>query len=309
MSRHAHEYYPQLPADTSHELREAINRAYQQIYALSRRLGEQTDIAPPDLADFREALQHDPPNVTQWLGVLAQPQIAGTSSGTADPNANDPLSQDGVLFYRSDIPALRQFNATTEPGSWGTISGIGTVTSFSASPASVFDVANATTTPALSLDNQSANTALMGPTSGSPAQPAFRALDPQDTQSVAPTLLASVTINLNTNTKQTLYTVPTGRGCIVTSVVGRQATVDLSGGATGFLTFGFNAGATDWSPGANFVTTGFTTSLKYMVQDQGVASGNVPVPFGGSAAVFGFITNAAFGSTAGMIIDVIGYLF
>lgn len=60
----------------------------------------------------------------------------------------------------------------------GTITGggAGTVTSFSASPAGIFDVANPNTTPALSLDNQSANTVLAGPTSGGAATPAFRAL-------------------------------------------------------------------------------------------------------------------------------------
>lgn len=53
--------------------------------------------------------------------------------------------------------------------------GGGTVTSFSATPAGIFDVANPTTTPALSLDNQSANTMLAGPASGAAATPAFRA--------------------------------------------------------------------------------------------------------------------------------------
>lgn len=50
----------------------------------------------------------------------------------------------------------------------------GTVTSFSATPTGIFDVATATSTPALSLDNQSANTFLSGPASGSAATPSFR---------------------------------------------------------------------------------------------------------------------------------------
>jgi len=58
--------------------------------------------------------------------------------------------------------------------------GSGSVTSFSASPTSIFDVANATTTPALSLDNQSANRVLAGPSSGGATTPAFRALVPAD---------------------------------------------------------------------------------------------------------------------------------
>lgn len=54
--------------------------------------------------------------------------------------------------------------------------GGGSVTNFSATPASVFDVANSTTTPALSLDSQTANKALMGPSSGGAATPGFRLL-------------------------------------------------------------------------------------------------------------------------------------
>lgn len=62
---------------------------------------------------------------------------------------------------------------------WAT-SSAGTVTSFSATPSGIFDVATATTTPALSLDNQNANTVLAGPTSGGAATPSFRVLDGRD---------------------------------------------------------------------------------------------------------------------------------
>ena len=60
--------------------------------------------------------------------------------------------------------------------------GGGTVTSvaFTADPSSVFDVSGSPVTTsgiiALSMDNQSANTVLSGPTTGSAAAPAFRAL-------------------------------------------------------------------------------------------------------------------------------------
>lgn len=54
--------------------------------------------------------------------------------------------------------------------------GSGTVTSFSATPSGIFDVANPTSTPALSLDNQNANIVLAGPGSGGAATPAFRSL-------------------------------------------------------------------------------------------------------------------------------------
>ncbi|MBX9877645.1 MAG: hypothetical protein K2Y22_04235 [Candidatus Obscuribacterales bacterium] len=61
----------------------------------------------------------------------------------------------------------------------------GGVTSFSATPSGIFDVANATTTPALSLDNQSANTFMAGPTSGGAATPAFRTMVSGDIPSSA----------------------------------------------------------------------------------------------------------------------------
>lgn len=62
----------------------------------------------------------------------------------------------------------------------GSSGGSGTVTTFSASPSSVFDVANATTTPALSLDAQSGNKFLASPANGSSAAPTFRILDVAD---------------------------------------------------------------------------------------------------------------------------------
>ncbi len=75
--------------------------------------------------------------------------------------------------------------------------GSGTVTSvaFTASPSSVFDVSGSPVTTsgtiALSMDNQSANTVLAGPTSGGAAAPAFRALVSADLPA------ASVTFPLN----------------------------------------------------------------------------------------------------------------
>lgn len=74
------------------------------------------------------------------------------------------------------------FNATDTSKFWEVSGGAwvdrtpaaGTVTSFSATPTGIFDVATATTTPSLSLDTQAPNTALMGPASGGAAIPGFR---------------------------------------------------------------------------------------------------------------------------------------
>lgn len=72
----------------------------------------------------------------------------------------------------------------------------GTVTTFSASPSSVFDVANATTTPALSLDNQSANTVLAGPSTGAATTPGFRSLVAADIPNIAESQVTNLTTDL-----------------------------------------------------------------------------------------------------------------
>ena len=71
--------------------------------------------------------------------------------------------------------ALTADSTATNGVKWAAGTG-GTVTSFSATPNGIFDVANPTTTPALSLDNQNANIVLAGPSSGGAATPSFRAL-------------------------------------------------------------------------------------------------------------------------------------
>lgn len=71
----------------------------------------------------------------------------------------------GQVFTSNGAAADPTFQAATSGG---------TVTSFSATPTAIFDVATATTTPALSLDNQSANLVLAGPASGAAATPTFR---------------------------------------------------------------------------------------------------------------------------------------
>lgn len=122
-------------------------------------------------------------------------------------------------------------------------------------------------------------------------------------------LLVSTALNLNTNTKQTLYTVPAGKSAIPAIIVARSASVDLSGGVTTFLTFGFNAGATDWNPSTNFPTTDLTAAARFKVFGQeSAASAGVSI-IGTAGQIFGAITDAAFGSAATVVIDVFGYLF
>lgn len=122
-------------------------------------------------------------------------------------------------------------------------------------------------------------------------------------------ILSTTTLNLNTNTKQTLYTVPAGKSAIVTMVVGRSPSVDLSGGATGRVDFGFNAGATDWSAPGRLDPTVLTASNLFATLSQDVVTGSTASVIGSATNVFGAICDVAFGSAATVVINVIGYEF
>lgn len=124
------------------------------------------------------------------------------------------------------------------------------------------------------------------------------------------TILDSTILNLNTNTKQTLYTVPVGKSAIVTELSLRSASVDLSGGATTSLSAGFDAGATDWG-NPFFGIVSLTSSGLFVVINQFFvgSGGNGPSVIGTAGQTFGAITDVAFGSAATVVIDVIGYEF
>jgi hypothetical protein len=124
-----------------------------------------------------------PLNVEALRGKLGESQVANAPSLSTLPALSDITYDDGTLISVSNIVYRR--NRTTEPGSWDAISSSGSVTSFSAAPASIFDVATPTSTPALSLDNQAANIVLAGPGSGAAATPSFRALVTNDLPSDA----------------------------------------------------------------------------------------------------------------------------
>lgn len=111
-----------------------------------------------------------------WTGTVWA-IVVGWASGTNAARAALTVSavDNGAWFYTTDTSKFWEVSG----GAWADrtpASGVGTVTSFSAAPTSIFDVATATTTPALSLDNQAANIVLAGPTGGGAAVPAFRAL-------------------------------------------------------------------------------------------------------------------------------------
>lgn len=130
-----------------------------------------------DMKEVRAALESKgshPLNVTALRGQLSEPQVASAPTVSSLPSLNDTQYEDGALIAYNGVVYRR--NRTSDPGTWDPITNVGSVSSFSASPTSIFDVANPTTTPALSLDNQAANIVLAGPSSGGAATPSFRAL-------------------------------------------------------------------------------------------------------------------------------------
>lgn len=234
--------------------------------------------------------------------------LAAKSNGNAVLNAKQ-LSQvagligaraQAVIGFETPDPVLAQF-------------GNGTVTSFSAgdlSPLFTTTEATVTTTPALSFAQivQNANLVYAGPATGAAANPTFRSLVAADFTGISAPLLSSTVLNLNTSTKQTLYTVPAGKSALILWVVARSASVDLSTGLTTLLSFGFNAGATDWSSG-NFGTPALTSSSLFEMMSQTEALAGQPSVIGTAAQIFGAITDAAFGSAATVVIEIFGYVF
>jgi hypothetical protein len=116
-------------------------------------------------------------------------------------------------------------------------------------------------------------------------------------------LLSSTSLNMNaTNaTETTLYTVPTGVSCCVTSIVLRNASTSLT---TASWSVGFNAG-TDTDFRADATSTGLTGATKAYIYP-GITTG---VVVGAAAAVFAMKLNTQQGGAATATMDVFGYLF
>lgn len=136
-------------------------------------------------------------------------------------------------------------------------------------------------------------------------------------ESQALRILSTTTVDSNTGTKQTLFTVPTGKVCLVFGVVLRNASADFSGyyQLEELVTFGFNAGATDVFAGTGSDTnmqqlTGSTKAIfrSFHTSTGGAGSTATELTVGAAADTFGVI----FGDTtitATLKIDVFGYLY
>lgn len=111
--------------------------------------------------------------------------------------------------------------------------------------------------------------------------------------------LAEKVIAADTSGKQTLYTVPVGKKCIITSIIVRSANASLASN-NGTLKFGYNANADDWNNNITDLTvlTGATKFLQKQASSVSI--------IGNAADVFGciFSNNSI---TANVTVEVFGY--
>ena len=112
--------------------------------------------------------------------------------------------------------------------------------------------------------------------------------------------LASVAgVDVNVATKSTLYTVPAGKSCIITHIIVRNPSINLT---TANYGFGFNANADDVITSATH--TELDGSTKYAV-----LSAKAGAVRGAAADVFGVKCTVNQGAAATVTIEVFGYLF
>ncbi len=235
--------------------------------------------------------------------------LAAKSNGGGHLTPTQIADISGLIGARSQAVIGQD---VTDPSLPGQVGG-GTVTSLTVgnlSPLFTAAVANATSTPSVTYSQivQAANLIYAGPASGAAAAPTFRSLVAADLAAILAPMLSSTVLDLNTSTKQTLYTVPAGKSAVVLWVVGRSASTNLSAGVTTNLSFGFNAGANDWGS-TTFGTPAFTAASLFLMMDQTDALTGNPSTIGTAAQVLGAITDAAFGAPATLVIEVFGYLF
>lgn len=112
-------------------------------------------------------------------------------------------------------------------------------------------------------------------------------------------LVTVSSVDLNTATAQTLYTVPTGKTCIVTHLVIREASTSLT---TVSFSIGFNS-ATFNNIIANATHTELTGSTLYTILDTKTGATR-----GVAADILKLLNNTLQGGAATCTVDVFGFL-
>lgn len=126
-----------------------------------------------------------------------------------------------------------------------------------------------------------------------------------DLKEKATTLLASAVVTLtNAAAKTTVYTVPTGKTCVITHIVIRSPSATLAGGTA--FNFGSGTNATSWRQGVDL--SSMTATTDYMVIP---AIATTPVKYTLEAAASTIGVKPATGSTgaATATMDLFGYIF
>lgn len=113
-------------------------------------------------------------------------------------------------------------------------------------------------------------------------------------------LSTTSSVDMNTATATTLFTVPTGKSCIVTHIVIRSASTSLT---TASYSFGFNSASFN-DVIANATHTELTGSTLYTV-----LSAKVGATRGAAADILKVLMNTLQGGAATTTIDVFGYLY
>lgn len=114
------------------------------------------------------------------------------------------------------------------------------------------------------------------------------------------TLLESTaSVDMNAVAVTTLYTVPTGKSCVITHVVCRTASISLT---TVSWSFGFDAAGSDCIADATHtVLDGATKYIVIKAKDAAV--------LGTAAGTFKIRVNTAQGAAATMTAEVFGYIY
>lgn len=113
-------------------------------------------------------------------------------------------------------------------------------------------------------------------------------------------LITVASVDMNTATATTLYTCPTGKTCVITKVIVRNASTNLT---TVSASFGWTATAyTDWSPTLTFGALSTSANFRLVSPISGAI-------VGASTGIFKTLNNVLQGSAATTTMDVFGYVF